>query len=508
LFQQLAHQGSTLFLESMDGDGRNNTQSLLFLGVALVVEARGRDVFITPQTDNGQRAVEAIAPVLGGLAEVQTTAEGLRARFAARPQGGTDRDRLTAASTADALRLICQGWGRQGATQVPLHLPGVFSYDFVEQFEDLPPAQADVLQFPDFLFFLPEEVVVVNHEDHRAMLVAHRYSAVAQLGRRVESEERLDRLAREIAQVEQDQRETAAAPLARDVPLDFQVDLSDEQFATLVEDLKGHIVAGDVFQIVPSRSFRTPCPDPFAAYQVLRKLNPSPYLFFLHHGSFDLFGSSPEVCVKVNGTPPEVQVCPIAGTRPRGLHRDGSVDQDIDNRLEAELKLDEKELAEHMMLVDLARNDVARISRPGSRCVRRLLEVERYSHVMHLSSTVSGELRGELDALHAYVASANMGTLVGAPKIEAACILRRREVDRRGPYGGAVGYFCSDGSLDTAIVIRAALVHDGVATIRAGAGVVYDSDPMAEAHETRAKAGAVLRAIQLAKAQTAGGGTP
>jgi anthranilate synthase component 1 len=190
-----------------------------------------------------------------------------------------------------------------------------------------------------------------------------------------------------------------------------------------------------------------------------------------------------------------VEIRPIAGTARRGRTPEGAPDLDLDGRLEAELRLSEKEVAEHMMLIDLARNDVARVSKPGTRHVPRLLTVDRYSHVMHLVSYVKGELQDGLDALHAYAASMNMGTLVGAPKLEAARILRQRETTRRGPYGGAVGYVTSEGDMDTAIVIRSALVKDGVAYVRAGAGVVYDSDPAAEAEETRRKAQAVLKAL-------------
>jgi anthranilate synthase component 1 len=273
------------------------------------------------------------------------------------------------------------------------------------------------------------------------------------------------------------------------------VDLDDEEYADLVARLKSRIVSGDVFQIVPSRTFSVPCPDALPAFRALARANPSPYHFYVGGRGFTLFGTSPEACVRV-GADREVELHPIAGTRPRGRAADGTIDPDLDARLESELLADAKELAEHMMLVDLARNDVARISRPGTRRVTRMLEVERYSHVMHLTSTVRGTLRDGLDALHAYAASANMGTLVGAPKIEAARILRTCERDRRGPYGGAVGTFSSSGEMETAIVIRAALVVDGTAYVRAGAGVVFDSDPAREAHETRAKADAVLGAIR------------
>ena len=190
-----------------------------------------------------------------------------------------------------------------------------------------------------------------------------------------------------------------------------------------------------------------------------------------------------------------VEIRPIAGTALRGRNADGTIDLDLDGRREAALRLDEKELAEHMMLVDLARNDVARVALPGTRYVSRLLTVDRYVHVMHLVSYVQGALDRGLDALHAYVSAMNMGTLVGAPKIEAAGLIRRLEPTKRGPYGGAVGYLKVNGDMDTAIIIRSATVHDGIAHVRAGAGVVHDSVPESEALETRRKARAVLESL-------------
>jgi anthranilate synthase component 1 len=271
--------------------------------------------------------------------------------------------------------------------------------------------------------------------------------------------------------------------------------MDDADYAGVVRRLKQHVREGDVFQVVPSRSFRLPCPEPYAAYHVLRARNPSPYLFFLNDIDFTLFGASPESALKVDGASGEVEIAPIAGTRARGRDAAGRPDPELDARLEAELRTDAKELAEHMMLVDLARNDVARISKPGSRAVVELLRVDRYSQVMHLVSRVRGQLLADLDALHAYQASMNMGTLTGAPKIEACRLLRLTEASARGPYGGAVGYLDAHGNLDTAIIIRSALVRDGEAEVRAGAGVVHDSVPEREADETRRKAAAVLDAI-------------
>ena len=266
----------------------------------------------------------------------------------------------------------------------------------------------------------------------------------------------------------------------------------------VVRQMQKAIRAGEIFQVVPSRRFSLPCPSPLAAYDVLKKSNPSPYMFFMQDNDFTLFGASPESSLKYDATSRQIEIYPIAGTRPRGRRADGSLDRDLDSRIELEMRTDHKELSEHLMLVDLARNDLARICTPGSRYVADLTKVDRYSFVMHLVSRVVGELRHDLDVLHAYRACMNMGTLSGAPKVRAMQLIAEAEGRRRGSYGGAVGYFTAHGDLDTCIVIRSAYVEDGIATVQAGAGIVLDSVPQSEADETRSKARAVLRAIATA----------
>jgi anthranilate synthase component 1 len=224
------------------------------------------------------------------------------------------------------------------------------------------------------------------------------------------------------------------------------------------------------------------------SYAALRRRDPSPYQFFVSSPDHLLFGASPETSVRVfkrDGVA-TVEVKPIAGTRPRGAT------EDEDDRMEAEMRLDQKELAEHMMLVDLARNDVARVSESGTRRVGKLMTVERYSRVMHLVSSVTGTLKKGLDSLHALQACLNVGTLTGAPKIRATELLRATERTKRGPYGGAIGWINGEGMMDTAVVIRSAVVKDRTAYVRAGAGIVHDSDPVAEANETKRKASALL----------------
>jgi anthranilate synthase component 1 len=236
---------------------------------------------------------------------------------------------------------------------------------------------------------------------------------------------------------------------------------------------------------------------PLAVYRMLREHNPSPYMFHIDLGDGVLFGASPETCLKVEAG--QVEIRPIAGTAPRGIRPDGSLDQDMDSRFGVALLLDDKEQAEHVMLVDLARNDVARVSVPGTRRVTDPFTLEKYSHVQHLVSRVKGTLRPDLDALHAYRASANMGTLTGAPKLRAMELIRENEPFSRGFYGGAVGYLLQDGTFDSCIVIRSLRYRDGVYATRTGAGIVADSIPERELEETSHKARACILAVSLAE---------
>jgi anthranilate synthase component 1 len=490
----LQNREAALF-ESPIGAGRRAERSFLFIRHALRLTANDRTVHIVPVSDEGRAVQNGLAAELQGIASVEETSDGLTAVFPPRMEVGSDRDRIKAPSAADALRiLLTKQLGN--VSDVPIRMPGIFSYDFLEQIESLPPPKTDSSPFPDYVFWLPEVIVILNHVDKTAEVIRHCYTDNLNACDWAEAE--TARIANELLPSLQGMRMLPPTTAGERLMDDVTSDMDDEAYQKVVEVMKGHIIQGDVFQIVPSRTFSIPCPDPTSAYNALRHLNPSPYLFLIKGRDFTLFGASPEACVRVLGNPKKVEIHPIAGTRPRGKLSSGEIDHDLDNRLEAELRLDKKELAEHMMLVDLARNDVARISKPGTRRVKQLSIVERYSHVMHLVSVVEGELEEELDQLHAYLASMNMGTLVGAPKIEAAKLLRKYEADKRGVYGGAAGFISSSGEMETCIIIRSAIVKDGVARIRAGAGIVYDSDPVAEAAETKSKAGAVIRAIRIA----------
>ena len=419
-----------------------------------------------------------------------------------------ERERLTALSTIEPLRLLAR------AEVDHPHLPleaGAFAFDYLSTFESLPEVAQGANTCPDYLFYDARIILVVDHPTQEATLVGASVDA-ADLERRMEA------LAAAIDGIEDpadsaDAAASAAADTFVEAPVGDVISsgspvlhavptVSDADFEAVVEEMRGYIADGDVYQVVPSRGFTIDCPDALAAYHVLRHANPSPYMFYLAAPDFELFGASPESALLYSVRSGRVAIRPIAGTRPRGLHPDGSVDHERDTRLELELRTDAKEVAEHVMLVDLARNDVARVSRPGTRSVQDLLRVDRYSRVMHLVSEVSGELAEDLDALDAFRASMTMGTLTGAPKLRAAELIRQAEGVRRGSYGGSVGYIRGDGELDTCIVIRSGFVSAGTALVQAGAGVVAASSPAAEAAETVHKARAVLEAVAAAQGAT------
>ena len=402
-----------------------------------------------------------------------------------------ERARLTARSTIEPLRILAN------AEADHPHLPlvaGVVAFDYLATFETLPQVAMGANTCPDYLFYDARIILVIDHPTRKATLVGASVDAAGLATRLDALAAAIDGLGAAGGGGPADAPASAPGAVVHAVPTH-----SDADYAAVVETLKEAIAAGEVYQVVPSRGFTLPCPDALAAYHRLRETNPSPYMFYIGAPDFELLGASPESALLHSATTGRVAIRPIAGTRPRGLSPDGGLDHERDVRLELELRTDAKEVAEHVMLVDLARNDVARVSAPGTRRVGDLLRVDRYSRVMHLVSEVSGQLDPDLDALDAFRASMTMGTLTGAPKLRAAELIRAAEGVRRGSYGGSVGYIRGDGELDTCIVIRSAFVSGGRALVQAGAGVVADSVPAMEAAETVHKAGAVLAAIAAAQ---------
>jgi len=367
---------------------------------------------------------------------------------------------------------------------------GMVAYDWVRFVEKIPDANPDEIGMPELWFMLPETVVIFDNVRHSALVVRHvdvrEGDDLGALYRRAVGE--LDRVVRKLR--EPLPAEPERAPLR--APMDVRRSMDREEFHGIVKRAKDRIEAGDIFQVVLSLQFRVPLQvDPFTIYRHLRRINPSPYLFFMRCEGPVLIGSSPEIHVRLEDG--LIDLRPIAGTRRRGRS------PEEDAALEREMVADPKERAEHLMLVDLGRNDVGRVAEIGSVAVTEYGEVERYSHVMHLVSNVQGRLRPGLDWLDLLRATFPAGTLSGAPKVRAMEIIDELENVRRGFYGGCVGYVDYNGNMDTAIAIRTMLVKDGEIFLRTGAGIVADSDPELEFQECLGKARALVEAIDYAR---------
>jgi len=386
-----------------------------------------------------------------------------------------------------------------GGTLPPLAggLVGYFGYDLVRRLEDLPAAPPDDLGLPEMAFLLADTVLVFDHLKHVITVVANAFVEgrgvdepyARALGRIAAVKEKL--LAPLPADAYPRAAAEAAGPAAVPAALPVASSMRREEFEAGVDRIREYIYAGDAFQVVLSQRFSTPVAvSPFSVYRGLRAVNPSPYMYYIAFDDFALCGSSPEPLITVRGD--HVETRPIAGTRRRGA------DAAEDRRLVADLRADEKECAEHVMLVDLGRNDLGRVCRPGSVAVDELMEMELYSHVIHMVSSVRGTLAPGVTPTDALKAAFPAGTVSGAPKVRAMQIIDELETVRRGPYAGAIGYLSYGGDLDTCICIRTVIVKDGVAYVQAGAGIVADSEPAKEFEETQNKAAALLRAVDLA----------
>ena len=378
---------------------------------------------------------------------------------------------------------------------------GYFAYDLIRQFEKLPATTRDDLGLDDYQVMYFSTILAFDHLKHRIHIIVNIFNDRAgntdgatnddKFDEELETKYR-DALLR-IGQIEKCLNTPISFPAphpAADIPEPVS-NIDQNVYCDNVETAKKHIRAGDIFQVVLSQRFSMPITcDPFDIYRALRCINPSPYLFFLRMDDVCLVGSSPEMLVKAHCG--KIEYGPIAGTRPRGKTPED------DERLRVELLADEKERAEHIMLVDLGRNDLGRVCDYGTVKVTDLMRIEKYSHVMHLVSTVEGRLRRDLDGFHALESCLPAGTVSGAPKVRAMEIIEAQEPSRRGVYGGAIGYVDFSGNLDTCIALRTLVIKDGVAYIQAGGGIVADSDPKKEWEESINKASALIRAVKYA----------
>ncbi|HWL70996.1 MAG TPA: anthranilate synthase component I [Geminicoccus sp.] len=395
-------------------------------------------------------------------------------------------------SLASLRRLIgeCRIDLPQGLPPMSAGLFGQMSYDMVRLMERLPEKNQDRLGLPDAVFLRPTLICVFDNVFDRMTLITPVWPKPG-VSAAAAYEAACDRLGEALADLERPvAHERRAAPAAEIVPVP---NMSRADYHAMVAAAKEYVAAGDIFQVVPSQRFTAEFSlPPFDLYRSLRRLNPSPFLFYLDLDGYQLVGSSPEILVRLrDGT---VTIRPIAGTRRRG------VDRAEDAALSADLLSDPKELAEHLMLLDLGRNDVGRVAQIGTVRVTEKMVVEYYSHVMHIVSNVEGKIRPDRDALDALIGGFPAGTVSGAPKVRAMEIIEELEPERRGFYGGTVGYFGADGNMDSCIALRTSLLKDGRMYVQAGGGVVADSDPEAEYQESRNKAQALIRAAQDAVA--------
>lgn len=523
---------NTVLLESADIASKQHLTTIAVLAASAQITCTGDTVTLKAlDTTDGPQALKAVAQCLSSAVTRQSDSELVLHLPSVAEDSAEEHARLRERSTMEPLRILTD------QVVAHPHLPlvaGAVAFDYLGTYESLPSVADGANTCPDYLFFNARIILVVDHPTGSCQLVGASLDA-AQLSAQMDAlEAAINELPAQAASAPAEQAapatpaqaapaqqttltasaQQAATPEAQATPapsapaqaaedtITAYPTMSDADFCELVAKMQQHIAIGDAYQVVPSRGFVIDCPQPLQTYRYLHDADPSPYMFYIATDDFELFGASPESSLLHSAKTGQVAIRPIAGTRPRGFAPDGSIDHELDIRLELELRSDAKEVAEHVMLVDLARNDVARISAPGTRKVTQLLRVDRYSRVMHLVSEVTGQLASDLHPLDAFRASMTMGTLTGAPKLRAAELIRQYEGTRRGSYGGAVGYLRGDGELDTCIVIRSAFARGGKAIVQAGAGVVSDSVPQREADETAHKASNVLRAIAAAQGKT------
>ncbi|WP_267349530.1 anthranilate synthase component I [Sphingomonas sp. GM_Shp_2] len=467
------------------------------VAAALKLIEPGRGDFLLESVEGG--ATRGRHSLIGLAPDLVFRAHGKAA--AINRHWATDRDAFAdcAQDTLAALRTLvaeCRADVPEGLPRALACLVGYFGYETVGLVEDLPQPASDPLGLPDMIFVRPTVILVFDRLADALFLVAPAWPDATRDAAAIvaDAESRLDAVAARLA----------ATPLPAPVRVDldepaYTPALAPGRYGEMVARAKDYIVAGDIFQVVLAQRFETPFAlPPFELYRSLRRINPSPFLYHLDLPGFSLIGSSPEILVRVRDG--DVTIRPIAGTRPRGR----TAAEDEANR--TSLLADPKERAEHLMLLDLGRNDTGRASAPGSVRVTDSYTVELYSHVMHIVSNVVGTLAPEKDALDALFAGFPAGTVSGAPKVRACQIIAELEPERRGAYAGGVGYFSPDGSMDSCIVLRTAVVKDGMIHVQAGAGIVADSDPAYEQRECEAKAGAILAAAREAVARAAESG--
>lgn len=503
-------KAATALLETAEAGTHQNPKSMLLISSAVEIRCRNKEVICKALNSNGseflaefdlERSQDNLQGNLLQSFDVERSEYAIQLKLKPFKSSDNQERKLREPSTLDVLKAIAeQASASHNVGDEQGVLMGAFSFDLVDQFEAVSGVEK---KQDDYVFYLADQLLFQDKNTHSAEIL------VKGFGSNVANQ---FALGQELAKIEKLllEHEKRYAEMLINKPIGELVasrkvkkanssrsTINDETFKQMVVKAKDHIVAGDAFQVVLSRDFEVPCANPMLSYEFLRESNPSPYMYYFNFGKEQLFGASPESALKINKD--KISIYPIAGTRKRGFKNE-KICSEKDAKIEIELIQDEKENAEHMMLLDLARNDIARVIKPGSREITQLKKVVKYSKVMHLVSEVVGELKDDVCPLLAYRACANMGTLTGAPKIKALDIIRGQESKGRGFYGGAVAVIKGNNDFDSAIIIRSAQVKSGTAIITAGAGVVYDSNPDDESKETYNKSHAVIEACNKASA--------
>lgn len=485
----------SILLESADIVPKYGQFSIGSASPCLKLSGMNEDFEVKALNPLGKKVLKLLKKDLSFCDKLSAKPDSIKGRLAPKRKAVSEDERLKLITHMDIIRAVALKFQPNAKPAIPFcGLFGAISYDFIDQFEDLPQNPNNPLNNPDYELYFLDNLFLTDHKQNKTYIFANALIA----------DNKKDDLFKECKKKIESYEKALDAKLPKQKKYklkkqEISSDTTEQEFEEIVSKMKIHILQGDIFQVVPSRTIISDYnAEPLDIYKTLRELNPSPYMFYMSQSDGILLGASPEMSLRVQGENTKtIEIRPIAGTKPRGLVND-RIDPDLDSRYEAELKIDEKELAEHTMLIDLARNDVAKVSETGTRYCNEPFVVEKYSHVQHLVSNVNGTLKKELDAMHAYLATMNMGTLTGAPKIEAMKLIRKHEKNKRGFYGGAVGYITPFGDMDTTIVIRSMFLKGNKAYIRAGAGIVYDSIPQSEYLETEKKAKACLKAIQMA----------
>jgi len=497
IFQKISDDGKkkhSILLESAKFDSYSGNKSICSADPCLNIVGKKQEFEINALNKIGKEFIEELEKDFDFCKEIDFCKKKIKGTI--KNSGNSDvseKERLKKVTQFDVLRKIVFKFNAPQIHITPyVGLFGAISYDFIDQFEKLPKNKKNELKEPLYEMNFYDSLFFADHLNSKTYLIENA------LPFKNNAKEQTENCIKRIEKKEKKIKNTKLKTHKKNkIISEFVSDTSKKEFEKKVNLIKKHIVNGSIFQAVISRTISTKLNNnPLKIYEELYRLNPSPYMFYFHNSDGVLLGSSPETFLRVQNVEGKklVQIKPIAGTKPRGI-KEKKIDYDFDSKLETELKMDKKELAEHAMLLDLSRNDIAKISEKGSRKVISPFSIEKYSYVQHLVSTVQGNLKKDLDAFHAYLACMNMGTLSGAPKVEAMKLIRKYEKNERGFYGGAIGYITPNDEMDSAIIIRAVRIKNKKAFVRTGAGIVFDSDPEKEFFETEKKALACIKAI-------------